>query len=79
MKYILLRFIAFYQKTASPTKKLLEHIGLLRNNSCVFYPTCSQYTKEAIKKYGVFYGIFLGFVRIVRCHPWQKNHMDPLK
>jgi putative membrane protein insertion efficiency factor len=45
----------------------------------VFIPTCSQYTKEAIEKYGSLSGIFLGIKRIIRCHPWQKNRYDPLK
>lgn len=49
------------------------------HSSCVFLPTCSEYTKEAIYKYGALKGIFLGFIRICRCHPWQKNKYDPLK
>ena len=44
--------------------------------SCVFYPTCSEYAKQAIEKYGVLKGFYLGFFRILRCHPWQKNHID---
>jgi uncharacterized protein len=80
LKKLFLRLISFYQKTlAIPINKFLEYFGLLRNNSCVFYPTCSEYTKEAIKKYGILKGIFLGFKRILRCHPWQKNHIDYLK
>jgi len=63
------KLIDFYQKYISPLKK----------PSCVFYPTCSEYTKEAINKYGTLKGIRLGFSRILRCHPWQKNHFDPVK
>ena len=74
-----IKLINFYQKILSPTKKFLEYLGLIRNNSCVFYPTCSEYTKQAINKYGVLKGIYLGFFRILRCHPWQKNHIDPVK
>ncbi|MFA5937479.1 MAG: membrane protein insertion efficiency factor YidD [Candidatus Paceibacterota bacterium] len=73
------KLINFYQKILSPTKKFLEYFGLIRNNSCVFYPTCSEYAKQAIKKYGFFKGFYLGFFRILRCHPWQKNHIDLLK
>jgi len=69
LKIYLIKFISFYQKYISPLKK----------PSCVFYPTCSEYTKEAVDKYGVLKGIQLGFLRIIRCHPWQKNHFDPLK
>ena len=79
MKRISIKIIDFYQKILSPIKKYLEYFGLLRNNSCVFYPTCSEYMKEAVKKYGVIKGFYLGFLRILRCHPWQKNHIDPLK
>lgn len=68
MKQFFIKIINIYQKT--PLKS---------HYSCVFIPTCSQYTKEAIEKYGVFLGIFKGFRRILRCHPWQKNHYDPLK
>jgi hypothetical protein len=79
LKKYSVKLIDFYQKILSPFKKWLEFFGLLRNNSCVFYPTCSEYTKEAIKKYGILKGSFFGFRRVLRCHPWQKKHMDPLK
>lgn len=80
LKTYLIKLINFYQKFLSlPISRLLEYVGLLRNNSCVFYPTCSEYTKEAIKKYGILKGFFLGTRRILRCHPWQKNHIDLLK
>lgn len=80
MKFIFIKLIDFYQKIlALPTRKFLEYFGLLKTNSCTFYPTCSEYTKQAIKKYGILRGVFLGSRRILRCHPWQKNHMDPLK
>jgi len=59
--------ISFYQKYISV---------FLKKNTCVFYPTCSEYAKQAIEKYGVPKGIYLGFRRILRCHPWQKNHLD---
>lgn len=67
-KYIV-SFINFYQKRISPLKK----------PSCVFYPTCSDYTKQAIIKYGILKGFYLGFRRILRCHPWQKNQIDKLQ
>jgi hypothetical protein len=79
LKIYLIKLINFYQKILSPGKKFLEYLGLVRNNSCVFYPTCSEYTKQAINKYGILKGVYLGFFRILRCHPWQKNHIDPLK
>ncbi len=68
MKKITIWLINVYQK-----------IPMKSHNSCVFIPTCSEYTKEAISKYGIFKGIFLGIKRIMKCHPWQKNQYDPLK
>lgn len=67
MKKFLIWLINLYQK-----------IPLKSHFSCVFLPTCSEYTKEAITKNGVCKGIRLGFLRILRCHPWQKNHYDPI-
>ena len=45
---------------------------------CRFYPTCSQYTKEAIIKYGVIKGGFLGIKRISKCHPMNPGGYDPV-
>lgn len=45
---------------------------------CRFTPTCSQYALEAIKKYGVFKGIWLAAKRIARCHPWGGHGYDPV-
>jgi len=67
MKKILIWIIVKYQE--APFRS---------HYSCVFLPTCSEYTKEALEKYGVFKGLWLGIRRILRCHPWQKNKYDPL-
>lgn len=67
MKKIIIGLINFYQK-----------IPLKAHYSCVFIPTCSEYTKQAVIKYGVLRGVLKGFLRILRCHPWQKNHYDPV-
>lgn len=69
LKKFLIKLIDLYQRYLS---------GLIKP-SCVFYPSCSEYTKQAIEKYGSMKGLFLGFTRILRCHPWQKNHIDLLK
>jgi hypothetical protein len=69
LKTFFLKLIDFYQK----------NISVFLKPSCVFYPTCSEYTKQAVEKYGILKGAWLGLVRILRCHPWQKNHIDPVK
>ena len=47
--------------------------------NCRYLPTCSEYTKESIIKYGVVKGFWLGLKRIVKCHPWGKGGYDPIK
>jgi hypothetical protein len=75
MRKIAVSLINFYQKYLSLDTGVFS---LKKGTTCVFYPTCSEYMKEAILKYGVAKGLFLGGKRILRCHPWQKNHIDPL-
>ena len=72
MKKLLIRLIEMYQKHIS---KWLES----KNINCKFYPTCSEYTKQAIQKYVATKGIIIGICRIIRCNPFSKGGYDPLK
>ena len=72
MKKILICLINFYQKHIS---SWLES----KNVKCKYYPTCSEYTKQAIEKYGAFRGSLKGIWRIFRCNPFSKGGYDPLK
>ena len=54
-------------------------ISSLLGNNFRFLPTCSEYTKEAIIKFGLIKGTYLGFKRIIKCHPWGKSGHDPIK
>lgn len=68
---ILIKLIEIYQKYISP---IISNSGV----HCKYYPTCSEYTKQAIEKYGCVLGIFKGIKRIIRCNPFSKGGYDPL-
>lgn len=76
MGKILIGIITSYQKIFSRDDSLYHSLGFKKKNACVFYPSCSDYTISAIKKYGSLKGSLLGIKRILRCHPWQKKHID---
>lgn len=46
--------------------------------TCRFYPTCSQYSIEAIQKFGVVKGVGLAVIRILKCHPFHPGGYDPV-
>jgi putative membrane protein insertion efficiency factor len=68
IKAICIGLIRFYQWTISP----------ILGAHCRHTPSCSQYTLEAIREWGVFKGIGLGIKRIARCHPWGTSGYDPV-
>lgn len=76
-KKAILLLIRFYQKVLSPDQGWLSY--LFSERFCRFHPTCSEYTYQAINKYGLFKGGWLGLKRIIRCHPWNDGGYDPLK
>jgi putative membrane protein insertion efficiency factor len=68
MQKAVLLAIWFYQKAISPH----------RPGSCRYYPTCSFYASEAVRKYGAFKGLYLAIKRILRCHPFHEGGYDPV-
>ena len=69
LTFSVISLINFYKYLISP----------LLGNNCRFLPTCSEYTKEAIIKFGLIKGTSLGVKRIIKCHPWGKSGHDPIK
>jgi putative membrane protein insertion efficiency factor len=79
MKKIVLWTIRLYQRTLSLDHGILGKI-LPNYRGCKFTPTCSDYTYQAIEKYGVFKGVPMGIKRLSRCTPWaQAGQYDPVK
>lgn len=68
LKTLALFLIGIYQKISRHTPA-----------TCRFYPTCSEYTRQAIVKYGFWKGSWLGLKRISKCHPWHEGGYDPLE
>lgn len=58
--------------------KLIKLFQALTKNSknCKFFPTCSNYSYQAISKYGILKGSLLGIRRIFKCHPWSQGGID---
>jgi len=52
-------------------------VGPLLGSHCRFYPTCSNYFIQAVRKYGALSGAIRGGLRILRCHPWNPGGYDP--
>ena len=70
MKGIVIAALHAYQALLSP---------ILPFNQCRFYPSCSQYAIEAVEKWGIGKGLFLGIKRISKCHPFHgSGGYDPV-
>jgi len=68
MKRFFIWLINLYQRYLSPLKRY----------RCPYYPTCSNYGKEAIEKNGAFIGLFMAFWRVLRCNPFSRGGYDPV-
>ncbi|MBS1913449.1 MAG: membrane protein insertion efficiency factor YidD [Bacteroidetes bacterium] len=80
------RSVRLLEQNAGPLRRTLagiirlyqRYISPLAPPSCRFHPTCSEYTRQAILKYGALKGIRLGVVRILKCHPFHPGGFDPV-
>lgn len=72
MKRLFIVILNFYQRRISP---IFCSLGI----HCKYYPSCSEYMKQAIEKYGCFKGFILGVIRLLKCNPFSKGGYDPLK
>ena len=68
VNYLLIGLVQFYRYALSP----------LKPSTCRFYPTCSMYMLQALRRYGPLKGSYLGIKRILKCHPFHKGGYDPL-
>lgn len=64
VRILLMRLIVLYQRTLS-------------RHTCMYEPTCSEYTLRCLNNHGVLLGIIMGMWRILRCNPWTKGGYDP--
>lgn len=68
MKYLLLAVIRIYQYA----------FRSMLGASCRFYPSCSDYAREAIERHGALAGTSLAVRRVLRCHPYHPGGYDPV-
>ena len=64
-----MRGLRVYQLCVSP----------LLPSACRFHPTCSEYMRQAVARYGAARGVWMGLRRLVRCHPFQPGGFDPVR
>lgn len=77
MKRIILNLIRFYQKHLSFDNGFFKLL-FLTDKACRFSPSCSEYTYQAVERYGIMRGGALALKRIFRCHPFNVGGNDPV-
>jgi len=74
MRWLICLLIRFYQIAISPPL----HLVLGPTAGCRYTPTCSEYALQAVRRHGVFRGLWFGAKRILRCNPWGGSGHDPV-
>jgi len=74
LKWVVFKLIRVYQIGVSPVLTVMCGPG----GGCRFEPTCSRYFVEAVERFGIWRGGWLGLKRMARCHPWGGHGLDPV-
>jgi putative membrane protein insertion efficiency factor len=69
MRKVVIAALSFYKRFLSPFVPA----------ACRYRPTCSEYMLEAVEKYGVRRGVWMGTMRLLRCHPFHQGGFDPVR
>jgi putative membrane protein insertion efficiency factor len=69
MQWILVGLLRVYKVGVSPWLP----------SACRFYPSCSDYMREAIERYGAGRGVWMGLRRLAKCHPFHEGGIDPVR
>ena len=69
MRKLIVAILRFYKLALSP----------MLPSACRYYPSCSDYTRQAVEKYGAARGSWMGIKRIARCHPFHQGGLDPVR
>jgi len=69
MRAVVIAVLTAYKRLLSP----------LLPSACRFHPTCSEYMREAVERYGVAQGVWMGMRRLLRCHPFHAGGFDPVR
>jgi putative membrane protein insertion efficiency factor len=69
MQWIVTGALRFYKLCLSP----------LLPSACRFYPTCSEYMRQAVQKHGAWRGLWMGAKRLAKCHPFHAGGFDPVR
>ncbi|MGQ9634148.1 MAG: membrane protein insertion efficiency factor YidD [Bryobacteraceae bacterium] len=69
MRSLIAGLLVFYKRFLSP----------LLPSACRFEPTCSEYMRQAVLRYGALRGVWMGLKRLARCHPFHSGGYDPVR
>jgi putative membrane protein insertion efficiency factor len=69
MRKLIVAILRFYKVMISP----------FLPSACRYYPSCSEYMRQAVEKHGVARGGWMGLKRVLRCHPFHSGGLDPVR